>query len=290
MKSKIITQLGSWIFICWIAAKRLLDEKYTYRASALAFTTLLAIVPLLLVIVSVFAILPIFSKLINITRDYILTNFIPASGSIIEHYLESFTQQAIHLPKFTVVFLIFTAIMLIVTVKHTLDDVWGAPYQKKKLKSWILYWLVLILAPIFIGLTVLISTYIFSFPWLANITHQLGLGPFLLHVLSLSINTIMLSTLYYVVPSHDGNWQDSLFGGLTAAILFEVAKKGFAFYLQKFPTYALIYGALATIPLFLVWLYISWLIILYGAILTHTHYLQSKKNRLSTLKTKSKVL
>ncbi len=274
MKSKISKQFWSLVVVCWIAANRLLDEQYTYRASALAFTTLLALVPLISIIVSLLTIFPIFSKLINIARDYILANFIPNSSAVIEHYFELFAQQATNLPKFTIIFLFFTAITLIITVKHTLNDIWHEPHEIKRLKPWLLYWLVLILAPFFIGSTVFISTYIFSLPWLSQLTHKLGVIPLLLVILSLGINTIMLSSLYIVVPSHNPTLGDGLFGGFIAAVLFEIAKKGFAFYLLKFPTYALIYGALAIIPLFLVWLYISWLIILYGALVTHTYYLQ----------------
>jgi membrane protein len=94
----------------------------------------------------------------------------------------------------------------------------------------------------------------------------------LLTILTLIINTIVLTILYFVTSNNLSRWRDALFGGFIAALLFDIAKYGFTYYVRYFPSYELIYGTLAIIPLFLVWLYISWLIILYGAMVTHTSY------------------
>jgi membrane protein len=258
------------------AAKRLLQEKYTDRASALAFTTLLALVPLISVIVSLISIFPIFDRFTNLARNYILTNFIPTSGTTIDYYLQSFTQQASKLPLIGLIFLFITAALLIITVEHTLNEIWQAPKRTNKFAIWLLYWAILIFAPIFIGLSVFLSSYVFSLSWFSNLTKTLHLTIPLLIALPLVINTIIFSLLYIIVPHCKVKWSDGLYGGLVASILFETAKIGFAFYIKQFPSYELIYGALATIPIFLVWIYISWIIILFGAMVTRARYLANK--------------
>ncbi len=266
-----------WIQLFWLASKRLYQEQYTYRAAGLAFTSLLALVPLLSVIMSLISIFPIFSQLINLTEGYIFTNFIPHSSIIIRQYLEAFIQQATHLPTLGIGFLFFTVFTLILMVEHTLNAIYNAPKRKRTIKALINFWLILLIAPFFIGLSVFISTYVFSIQWLSGTADKLGLTIPLLATLPLIINIIVFSTLYIVVPNTKVKFRYGILGGSVAAILFELAKKGFAFYIKHFPSYELIYGALATIPIFLIWIYISWLIILYGAIVAQSYKQQSSR-------------
>jgi membrane protein len=260
-----------WGKIFKIAALRLFRQKYTYSASALAFTTLLALVPLLAVIVSMVAMLPIFSKFVALAQSYIFANFIPTSGMIIQQYLENFVNQANHLSNVGLLFLLVTAITLIVTVEHTLNSIWHVNGRKNKISSFFLYWLILLLMPLFIGVSVFVSSYLLSLSWLVQMHHFLP-AISLLACVPLLINTCMFALLYVVVPNHRVAWKDGLLGGLFAAILLEFAKKGFAFYIKQIHSYEVIYGAFASIPIFLLWIYISWLIILYGALIINTKY------------------
>ena len=264
--------IKNWLHIFWRAAKRLYIEQYTYRASALAYATLLALVPLLSVLVSLVTIFPVFTKLINLTENYIFINLIPTSRPLIEKYLHAFVKQATHLPTFGIIFLFFTIWALLIMVEHTLNMIWSAPLRHKKFLAMIIYWSVLFVAPLIIGLSIFISSYVFSFSWFTGATYKLPL----LASVPLLLNTFIFTALYVVIPNYKVYIRDGFIGGLVASILFEAAKKGFAFYLKHFPSYELIYGTLATIPIFLIWIYISWLIILYGALVTHTRYLQRK--------------
>jgi len=265
-------QLKNWMQIGCLVLRRFFSENYTYRASALAFTTLLALVPLLSVFVSFLALFPIFTKLVNLAQEYILTNFVPTSSATVQYYLVSFTQQASHLPIVGILFLFFTAIMLVVTVEHSLNEIWGVPNRRKRVTALILYWLVLLVVPLFIGLDVLISTYLFSIAWVRDATVGLGIKAGVLSLIPLLINTMLFTLLYVVVPNARVFWRDGLFGGFIAACLFEVAKRVFSFYIKQFPSYELIYGTFATIPIFLLWIYVSWMIILFGALFTHTQF------------------
>lgn len=253
-----------------IAFRRFLVEQYTYRASALAFTTLLSIVPLFTVIVFLVAKFPIFTKINLLAQNYILANFIPNSNATIQYYLNNFANQAIHLPLLGIIFLLLTGLMLLLTIEHTFNAIWDVQWHKRRIFPLFLYWIVMMLAPLLIGFGLLVSTYLFSLSWISSTTDQLGLTAPILASLPLLINTIIFSLIYIVVPNYQVNWHDGVFGGFVAAVLFELAKITFAFYIKQFPSYELIYGALAAIPIFLLWLYISWLVILFGALLTNT--------------------
>lgn len=255
--------------ICVIAIKRFFNEKYTYRASALAFTTLLAIVPLLFIIVFFSAILPFFEDLVALGEVYILQNFVPESAVLIENYFKTFLQQATHLPIITIIFLICVTITLVHTIEETLNDIWRVPRRKRthKILALLFYWFIFLLIPLLIGLSIFLSSYIFFVGRMINAT---VFPPFLLTLLPVFINTIIFSLFYTIVPNVSIRWSDGLLGGFIAALLFEVARIGFAFFISQFPSYAIIYGAFAAVPIFLLWLYVFWFIILFGALITHS--------------------
>lgn len=265
MKNTTVKYLRSF----WLAARRLYVEQYTYRASALAFMSLLAVVPSVTVILSIIAVFPLFARFSHLAQTYIFTNFIPESSQQVQIYFENFINQATRLPTFGIIFLVFTVFSLILMVEHTLNSIWEAPKRTAKLTTMFIYWLVLLLMPVLLGLSLFISSFVFSLSWFAGLANKIGLMKPLLIGLPLVINTFMFSALYTVVPNSNVRISDGLMGGLVASLLFEAAKKGFGFYIKNFPSYELIYGTLATIPIFLIWVYISWLVILYGALFTH---------------------
>jgi membrane protein len=265
----------------WNAAKRFYIDDFTYSASALAFTTLLALVPIASVVLSLLTMFPEFKEVLDVAQNYLLTNFLPASGEAIRYYLQNFTLQATRLPIVSIFFLFITATMLIITVENTLNNIWGVPQRQKKFSAWLLYWVVLIVVPFAIGFSVFLSTLFLSLPWWSDPVINSFMKPSVFALLSLMIDTIMFSLLYIILPNFKIGIWNGFVGGFLAAALFEIAKKLFAFYIQQFPSYELIYGTLATIPIFLLWVYISWMILLFGALFTNEQYklLQVKKKK-----------
>ena len=258
-----------WSAICsalWLASKRFYNDDYAYRASALTYTTLLALVPLASVVIALVGHFPVIMRLVDIAQTYVLFNLIPTSGEDIQHYLHEFTFQAMHLPTIGILFLFLTASLLIYTVEETFRRIWKTTATRQKLSAWLVYWIVLLLTPPAIGLSVFLSTLVFSLSWFEQVAI---IKPPLLAGLSLLINTSMFSLLYIIVPNTHVQIRSGIAGGFLAASLFEIAKHLFALYIHKFANYTLIYGALSTIPIFLVWVYISWLIVLFGALYTH---------------------
>lgn len=146
-----------------ISARRFFAEHYTYRASALAFTTLLSIVPLVSIVVFFVSIFPIFSKLSGLAEGYIFANFIPTSSQVIQHYLGGFVENARRLPILSFVVLVLTTAMLILTIEHAFHEIWQAPKRKKNVFTWVLSLLILIFAPMLIGLTVFFELLYFLF-------------------------------------------------------------------------------------------------------------------------------
>lgn len=261
----------------WRAAVRLQYDGFTYRASALAFTTLLSIVPLVSVFIYLVSVFPAFNNIMQLARNYVVSNFIPTSSNAIVNHLQNFSNTASRMPTLSIVFLLVTAVMLVITIEHTLNDAWVVPQRKQKPLLFFIYWLTLVLTPLLIGASVFMSSYLFSLKWFTTVTNAVYLQSKLVLALPFFLNAFMLSLLYIIAPNHKVKLMDGLVGGMTAALLFEIAKKAFAYYIKAFPSYQEIYGALAVVPIFLIWLYISWMIVLYGALLVHARYECRKK-------------
>lgn len=255
--------------IIFLTTQRFFKENYGYHVSALSFETLLAIVPFLSVSTFIAAHFVLFSNFINLSEDYILKSFIPTAAISIKTYFIKFIAHVMHLPIFSMVFLVFTAVMLIYTIDDTLSTIWQRTTRRKNIVTWIIYCLIILVTPIFIGFSLFLTTYLISFPWLSKVSFVL------LFLAPILINTLLFSFIYMMSSNFKLKWQNCLLGGFMAAILFEIAKFLFSFYIAR-SSYQLIYGVFATIPIFLVWLYICWFIVLWGALFTHTS-LQKRK-------------
>jgi len=256
-------------FILFTAAERFVNEQYTYRASALAYTSLLALVPLLFVFFFLMSVFPVFSHSIILGENYIYKNFLPAAASSIISYLQNFMQQAAKLPSFSILFLFITTLLLVATIEETLNDIWHADYRKGLMKYVVIfgYWIVFLFIPLLIGIGIFIISFLLDLFNISTTTTILTL-----YVVPFIIDVLFLTLVYVFVPHKNVNWVDAFLGAGIAAFLFEIAKTMFAFYLIQFPSYSLIYGTFAALPIFLIWLYIFWVIILYGALISYAHY------------------
>ncbi len=239
---------------------RLFKEDFTYRASGLVYTTLLSIVPFFVIMLFFLQFFPFFNDTISFIKDHALTYFLPSTQNVIVPYLILFINQAAKLPTISILFFVITVILLISSVNDSLNAVNNNKQCPQKKSSFILRWTVLIIVPFIMGLSIILSVFLFSLA---------SKAPFFISVFPLIVDAFILSVIYLIVLNFKVSYLDSIFAGIISAILLELAKKGFSFYINNFADYQLIYGALATIPIFLVWLYISWLIILFGALLIH---------------------
>ena len=250
-------------------AKRFEQDRCQRVAGALSFTTVLAIVPLTAVILAVLLLAPGFSTWMTVIQDFIYSNFVPAAGDVVQKYLTQFSGKAGRLTAVGLLFLGVTAIMLLATIEQALNDIWRVANSRKLLHRFLTYWALLTLGPILVAGSLALTSKLFALSFLgrAEVTmlHEV-LGVML--PLVFEFGAVVL--LYTVVPNVPVLWRHALAGGLFAALLLEAAKYLFAAAMKYFTTYQVIYGAIAALPIFLVWVYISWVIILLGAIVTAT--------------------
>lgn len=263
------SNLPRWIKVLWSSLICFLKQRYTYEASALSFTTLLSLVPLISVIGFLINIFPAFSHLALTSRNYFLENFTPTSTIKVESYLDTSVQHATSLAFLSFIFLFFTSVLLILTIEESFNRIWHTKGKYKSYWTRFIYWSVLIFSPLIIGIFLLLITSLTSMSWFITIMNLFGINKILLSCIPLIINTFIFSIIYIVVPRYKVKWRDGIFGGIVAAFLFEISKYLFTIYLKIFTTYEFIYGTLATIPIFLVWIYLIWVITLYGIIVTY---------------------
>ena len=233
-------------------------------AAALTYMSLFAVVPLLTVLYTMLSAIPSFQSSGGQIEAFIFDHFIPTTGFEIKQYLLDFSSQTRKLSGIGVVVLLVTAILMLKNIEKNFNAIWRTRDNRSKLSSFLLYWAILSLGPIFIGLAMGISTYLISLKVFADPLEVIGLGPVLLRLSPFLLTATALSLLFAAVPNCRVSIPHAIIGGLVTALVFEIAKQLFT-RMVAFSSYELIYGAFAAIPLFLMWIYVSWLIVLAGA-------------------------
>lgn len=251
----------SFLFIL----KRLIQRNLTQVASSLTFTTILAIVPLLAVVLALFTAFPLFNDFKDALQGFLTSNLMPAivSENIME-YLNEFAAKASSLTAIGSLFLIVTSIMLISTIDETFNAIWLVSEKRPLGQRILVYWAIISLGPIVVGASL----------WASSVLTQESLGyignlstaaSFALSYIPFILTAFAFSSLFVYVPNRKVLWRDAFVGGVATTFTLEVLKQGFAFYLTQFPTYTLIYGTFAIVPIFLMWIYLSWVVVLLGA-------------------------
>lgn len=250
------------------AFTRLMRDNLTQVASSLTFTTVLAIVPLLAVILSLFTAFPLFTDFKESLDAFLTNNLMPPSMSEnIMSYLNTFAQQASRLTTIGVGFLIVTSIMLMMTIDEALNKIWHIRRQRPISQRILVYWAILSLGPIMLGASLWATAFLAREKF--GLTDDLSLlSSILVSLIPILLSVIGFTLLYLVASNGKVALKDALIGGFTTALLLEIMKAGFTYYITRFPSYTLIYGTFATIPLFLLWIYLSWLVVLFGASVT----------------------
>lgn len=246
---------------------RFKQNKLSQAAGFLTYSTMLAIVPLLMVIFAFFSAFPVFNDLIQDFEQFIFTNFAPSVSSTVEHYVRMFLANTKKMSGISIIGLIIVALMLIKSIDSTLNSLWSNSKKRSTLYSFSIYWMILTLGPLFVAASIGVSSYIFSN---TIFTYKTGL-PFGLKLLSFVpflLSWLAFTCIYTVVPNTQVNIKHAACGALIAAIFFTLGKVCFAWYMQAFPSYQLIYGALATLPIMILWIHLSWTFVLLGAQLT----------------------
>ncbi|WP_220719403.1 virulence factor BrkB family protein [Agarivorans litoreus] len=247
--------------------ERIKQEKLTMIAGSLAYVTLLSLVPLVAVTFSMISAFPVFSGFQTLIEDFVFSNFVPASGEVVKQSLRGFVENASKMTAVGIAALAVIALMLISAIDNSLNMIWRVKEKRRWRSAFPMYWMILTLGPLLMGGSLALSSYIFSAQLFDHET-LIGIWNKLLRMVPLLFSIGAFCLLYLLVPNKSIRFVHGLSGAVVAALLFELGKRGFAFYVASFPSYQVIYGAIATIPILFVWVYVSWIVVLIGAEIT----------------------
>ena len=260
----------TWIdlrnFLHFIFA-RFTQERCLEMAASLTFTTLLSLVPLITIALTLFSAFPVFADFSAQIKSFVLGNMPPETGGkIISHYMEQFAESAAKLTALGIVFLAFTAMLMMLTIDDAFNKIWRVSRRRTLLLRILTYWAVLTLAPLLVGGSLSLTS------WLVGVSTGYAkqvpaFGMVMLKIVPALLTTTAFTLLFRVVPNCFVPMRHALIGGIVAAVAFEYMNRTFAFYIANFPTYKLVYGAFASIPIFLLYIYLSWLTVLLGALI-----------------------
>jgi membrane protein len=249
----------------WRVVQRFIEDKCIQRASALGYASLLAIVPLVVLSFSIFTSFQAFDAVASNVRSTLLEYLLPTSQMAVEGYLDEVASKATALSVFGILGLLFTATALLNTMEEAFNYIWRISRARSWLSKFITFWSVLTLAPILIGASITITSYFVALPVIRDVAEGASMVsqvPFLVPWL---ISSVAMTALYIVLPNTSVPYRYAIVGGLAAGALFELTKLAFAFYVTELANYEKLYGALGTLPLFLIWLYLTWVVVLIGA-------------------------
>lgn len=248
-------------------ARRFGEDNLAQTAGSLTFTTLISLVPLLTVALAVFSAFPAFDQLQGQLREHLAASMLPEaiSGRVMS-YLTQFADKARGLGAVSVAILIATATSTMLTVDKALNAIWRTPRPRPLAQRVLLYWAGFTLGPLVLAASIGLMSYVAGVH--RGLLHHLPDGMSALFTLaSWGVMAVALAMLYKFVPNTEVAWRDALIGGVVAAVGFNLGGRALAAYFASVPTYTAVYGTFATLPLFLLWLYASWIVVLIGAMI-----------------------
>ncbi len=274
MMNKLIGKL-QYVFL-WLFYFMRFSVRQFYRqrglqiASSLAYATLLALVPLVTVMFGFLGGLSVFENMGDTIQTFIFNNFAPAFGDSVRQYLNEFSEKASKLTTTGIVVLVAIALMLMATIDSALNTIWHVRRRRNPVARFLVYWAIISLGPLLLGIGLVTTSFLLSTSVVSGVDVSLGfdIKNKLLSSLPFLTTSIAFTLIYVLIPNCYVSRRDALTGGVIAAALFELAKYGFGIYVKSVPSYEAIYGAIAIIPTFLIWIYMSWVIVILGAHIT----------------------
>ncbi len=269
MRGMVFTLLSKlWRMIMYIV-NQYLDDNCSSTAASLSYSTLLSIVPLMLVMLSLASHIPEFIGGVRAMEQFMLQNFIADAAGTIGAYFDAFLNQVTKLSWTNVIAFIFTGLLLLYNMVCAFNWVWGVKmdWQQHFTIRFLLYFSLLLLAPLLLSILAVLISYVASLSFFANKDFQTIVTSPLVFAMPYLSAFVTFTFLNWALPTCKVKLRCAALAGLITTCFFELLKYLFALYLHVFPTYQLIYGALAVIPIFILWVYLTWVLVLLGAIL-----------------------
>jgi membrane protein len=267
--AELIQTLQDWPWLETLATlrQRFREDHLGLTASSLTFTTLISLVPLVTVMLALFSAFPMFASFEVALQRYFLQNLVPDSiARPVMQALTQFAGKANRLGTVGLVFLVFAALALMLTIDRALNAIWRVRTTRPIAQRVLVYWAAATLGPLLLGVSLSLTTLAItaSRAWIGALPGGLSV---LLNLIEFVLLSAAMAGLFHYVPNTDVRWRHAISGGVFVSLGFEVAKKGLAWYIDQVPTFSMVYGAFATLPIFLVWIYLGWVIVLLGAVI-----------------------
>ncbi len=257
-----------WRITALTLRQRFRDDRLGITAGSLTFTTTISLVPLFTVGLAIFSAFPMFGRMQAQLQQWLIQSLIPDQiARQVSNYLLQFSQQAGKMGWAGAVFLLVTALTLVLTIDRKLNDIWRVRQPRSLAQRVLIYWAVLTLGPLLLGASLSLSSYAVSASrgWVSAVPGGVKLA---LDAVEFLLGLAGMAALYRFVPNAPVRWAHAFAGALLAAAGIELGKRVLGWYLVQVPTYSAVYGAFATVPILLIWLYTGWVIVLLGAVLT----------------------
>ena len=246
-------------------ANRMRADRLTRHAAALSFSSLLALAPMMAIALAMISMFASFEQMGPQLEEFIYQFPAPTAGVELKVYLAQFADQAGKLTVFGLAFFLLTALLLLFNIEESFNDIWRVKRGRSIVSRLTIYWALITLGPLLMGASLTVSTYILSVKLLPSLNVLEGVRSMGLSVLPFVLETVAFGLLYLIMPHARVRIRHAMVGALVAAVLFSFAKKGFSLYVSNFANYEVVYGALSTLPIFLIWIYVSWVVALVGA-------------------------
>lgn len=248
--------------------RRFHAERCAQTAAALSFATLLGVVPMIAVGAAIISSMPFGSGLGPALEKFLLANLLPdKAGAVIAKYVGQFAHRAERVTLIGGLLIAATAIMQMLTIEHAFNAIWKITAARPWLRRVAMHLMALLLGPLVFGGSLVAITYLASVSF-GLVDEPLWVTNLFFKALPFAFMSVLFALVYWAVPNRPVRPGHAAAGGILAAIGFTLLQRLFSLYVAKLPTYAVIYGAFAAMPIFLAWLYVSWGIILAGALVT----------------------
>ncbi len=244
--------------------RRVLDEDLFQAAGALSYTTVFALVPLSMVVFGVLSAFPVFAVWSERLSDYVFSNFVPSAARSVEEYLLQLSGNSGQLTAAGIVVLVVSVLITLNGVETAFNRIWRVKAARPQFSRFLVYWTVLTLGAILAAASLATSAKIFALSVFETSAGHV-LQDIMLRLAPMSLELLAFAAIYRVVPHRTVQWRHALAGGLLATCAFELVRWGLGVYLGTFTSYSRIYGTLAFVPIFLIWIFLSWVAVLMGA-------------------------
>ncbi len=254
-------------FLRFVAA-RMKEDQVNRVAASLSYTSTLALVPALSLALAILAAFPAFEGVRDSILDLVLSNFIPDTGLRMNEALETFVAAAAELTTIGIAGLIVTSVLLLLTIESAFNRIFRVIRPRPLMARLIVFWTVITVSPLLVGLSFSLSGYFLNLRTMFGGEEPGAISVFLGAAMPTLLSAVAFTLIYTMLPNRRVRLPDAVIGGVTAALMFALLRYGFSSFVAGMPTYEAIYGAVAAVPVFLIWLFLSWNVILAGAVIT----------------------